>query len=306
MIVANIASDSWSQTLRLRRPPEVGVEFYVGFPASVLAFLYRCASASAPHRLNFRKFHIPVVKNGLWTPREAYAGRFAIVNPRLQVDIIFDPTTASCGLDRWAMRKTSPQFPYPVPSPQCLPLYSLGISNPLARDPTGQRSRSGFDPLCGSLRTSLHLRTLLLRAVGIDDVETEGVASFLALSVRLEQLDLSENQACFETRRSALTYWSEVRSKHRTQDFLNQIQQVYFVSVRTHRVGRFFQRVPYSSFGCFPMSQIHVRGARYLAGALRSNGSLLSLLLGRNEIWNEGALLLAAAIPHAASLVNIE
>ncbi|CAN0557495.1 unnamed protein product, partial [Ectocarpus sp. 8 AP-2014] len=55
-------------------------------------------------------------------------------------------------------------------------------------------SRSGFDPLCGAFRTSLHLRTLLLRDVGMDDGEAEGVASFLALSVRLEKLDLSENQ----------------------------------------------------------------------------------------------------------------
>ncbi|CAM9231556.1 unnamed protein product, partial [Hapterophycus canaliculatus] len=106
-------------------------------------------------------------------------------------------------------------------------------------------SRSGFDPLCGGLRASLHLRTLLMRAVGMDDGEVEGVSSFLTLSVRLEQLDLSENK-------------------------------------------------------------IHVRGARYLAGALRSNGSLLSLLLGHNRIGNEGALLLAAAIPHAASLVEID
>ncbi|CAM9542849.1 unnamed protein product [Scytosiphon promiscuus] len=106
-------------------------------------------------------------------------------------------------------------------------------------------SRSGFDPLCGGLRTSSHLRTLLLRAVGIDDGETEGVASFLALSVRLEELDLSENQ-------------------------------------------------------------IHVRGARYLAGALHSSGSLRSLLLGHNRVGNEGALLLAAALPHAARLVKID
>lgn len=67
--------------------------------------------------------------------------------------------------------------------------------NPLARDPLGQRSRSGFGPLCGGLRTASHLRTLLMRDVGIDDGEAEGVASFLALSVRLEKLDLSENQA---------------------------------------------------------------------------------------------------------------
>ncbi len=64
----------------------------------------------------------------------------------------------------------------------------------MARDPLGRRSRSGFDPLCGGLRASLHLRTLLLRGIGVDDGEAEGVASFLALSVRLEQLDLSENQ----------------------------------------------------------------------------------------------------------------
>lgn len=69
--------------------------------------------------------------------------------------------------------------------------------NPLARDPLGQRSRSGFDPLCGGLRTASHLRTLLLRDVGIDDGEAEGVASFLALSVRLEKLDLSENQVIY-------------------------------------------------------------------------------------------------------------
>eukprot|EP00903_Cladosiphon_okamuranus_P015361 g14187.t1 len=117
--------------------------------------------------------------------------------------------------------------------------------NPLARDPLGQRSRSGFDPLCRGLRTVSHLRTLLLRDVGIDDGEAEAVASFLALSVRLEKLDLSENQ-------------------------------------------------------------IHVCGARYLAGALRSNGSLLSLLLAHNAIGNEGALLLAASVPHAASVVEID
>lgn len=70
-------------------------------------------------------------------------------------------------------------------------------SNPLAHDPLGQRSRSGFDPLCGAFRTSLHLRTLLLRDVSMDDGEAEGVASFLALSVRLEKLDLSENQVWF-------------------------------------------------------------------------------------------------------------
>lgn len=34
----------------------------------------------------------------------------------------------------------------------------------------------------------------MLRADGIDDGEAEAVASFLALSVRLEALDLSENQ----------------------------------------------------------------------------------------------------------------
>lgn len=73
-------------------------------------------------------------------------------------------------------------------------LASLVGRNPLARDPLGQRSRSGFDPLCRGLRTVSHLRTLLLRDVGIDDGEVEGVASFLALSVRLEKLDLSENQ----------------------------------------------------------------------------------------------------------------
>ncbi|CAN0161859.1 unnamed protein product [Ectocarpus sp. 12 AP-2014] len=111
-------------------------------------------------------------------------------------------------------------------------------------------SRSGFDPLCGAFRTSSHLRTLLLRDVGMDDGEAEGVASFLALSVRLERLDLSENQACL---------------------FL-----------------------------------LHVRGARYLAGALRSNGSLSSLLLGHNRIGNEGALLIAASVPHAASLVELD
>lgn len=66
--------------------------------------------------------------------------------------------------------------------------------NPLARDPLGQCSRSGFDPLCRGLRTASHLRTLLLQDVGIDDGEVEGVASFLALSVRLQKLDLSENQ----------------------------------------------------------------------------------------------------------------
>ncbi|CAM9228251.1 unnamed protein product [Ectocarpus sp. 13 AM-2016] len=117
--------------------------------------------------------------------------------------------------------------------------------NPLVHDPLGQRSRSGFDPLCGAFRTSLHLRTLLLRDVGMDDGEAEGVASFLALSVRLENLDLSENQ-------------------------------------------------------------LHVRGARYLAGALHLNGSLSSLLLGHNRIGNEGALLLAASVPHAASLVELD
>ncbi|CAM9704576.1 unnamed protein product [Ectocarpus fasciculatus] len=106
-------------------------------------------------------------------------------------------------------------------------------------------SRSGFDPLCGAFRTSLHLRTLLLRDVGMDDGEAEAVASFLALSVRLEKLDLSENQ-------------------------------------------------------------LHVRGARCLAGALRSNGSLSSLLLGHNQIGNEGALLLAASVPHAASLIELD
>ncbi|CBN77908.1 Hypothetical leucine rich repeat protein [Ectocarpus siliculosus] len=106
-------------------------------------------------------------------------------------------------------------------------------------------SRSGFDSLCGAFRTSLHLRTLLLRDVGMDDGEAEGVASFLALSARLEKLDLSDNQ-------------------------------------------------------------LHVRGARYLAGALRSNGSLSSLLLGHNRIGNEGALLLAASVPHAASLVELD
>ncbi|CAN0540804.1 unnamed protein product, partial [Ectocarpus sp. 8 AP-2014] len=51
---------------------------------------------------------------------------------------------------------------------------------------------------------------------------------------------------------------------------------------------------------------LHVRGARYLAGALRSNGSLSSLLLGHNRIGNEGALLLAASVPHATSLVELE
>eukprot|EP00752_Nemacystus_decipiens_P017479 g15671.t1 len=136
-------------------------------------------------------------------------------------------------------------------------LRFLDISgNPLARNPLGQRSRSGFDPFCGGLRTASHLRTLLLRDVGIDDGEAEGVASFLALSVRLEKLDLSENEA-------------------------------------SHK-------------GCNKALQIHVRGARYLAGALRSNGSLLSLLLGRNAIGNEGVLLLAASVPHAASLIEID
>lgn len=62
----------------------------------------------------------------------------------------------------------------------------------------------------------------------------------------------------------------------------------------------------FSALSCLRALQIHVRGARYLAGALRSNGSLLSLLLGHNAIGNEGALLLAASIPHAASLVEIE
>lgn len=73
-------------------------------------------------------------------------------------------------------------------------MYKSPGRNPLACDPLGQRSRSGFDPLCGGFRTVSHLRTLVLRANGIDDWEAEAVASFLALSVRLETLDLSENQ----------------------------------------------------------------------------------------------------------------
>lgn len=51
---------------------------------------------------------------------------------------------------------------------------------------------------------------------------------------------------------------------------------------------------------------MHVRGARRLAGALRSNGSLRSLLMARNAIGNEGVLLVVASIPHAARLVEIE
>ncbi len=54
------------------------------------------------------------------------------------------------------------------------------------------------------------------------------------------------------------------------------------------------------------LTQIHVRGARHLAGALRSNGSLRSLLLADNNLGDEGALLLATSVPYAASLVEIE
>lgn len=67
--------------------------------------------------------------------------------------------------------------------------------NLLAADIFGQPSRAGFDPLCGALRTVLHLRTLRLGYCGLDDGEAEGVAAFLASSVRLESLDLSGNQA---------------------------------------------------------------------------------------------------------------
>ena len=58
--------------------------------------------------------------------------------------------------------------------------------------------------MCGGLRTTVHLRTLLLRAVGIDDGEMEGLTSFLASSVRLETLDLSENQVRLETHPSVV------------------------------------------------------------------------------------------------------
>lgn len=71
--------------------------------------------------------------------------------------------------------------------------------NPLARDPLAQRSRAGFDPLCGSFRTLLHLRTLLLRDIGADDGEAESVAAFVSSSARVESLDLSQNQVRFPT-----------------------------------------------------------------------------------------------------------
>eukprot|EP00904_Undaria_pinnatifida_P003711 jgi/Undpi1/13340/HiC_scaffold_8.g02999.m1 len=105
--------------------------------------------------------------------------------------------------------------------------------------------RAGFDPLCGSFHTLLHLRTLLLRDIGADDGEAESIAAFVSSSARVETLDLSQNQ-------------------------------------------------------------IHIRGARYLAEALRCNGSLVSLLLGRNLIGDEGAELLATAIPHSPSLAELD
>lgn len=52
--------------------------------------------------------------------------------------------------------------------------------------------------------------------------------------------------------------------------------------------------------------QIHTRGARRLARALRSNGSLVSLLLRSNLVGDDGAELLVASIPHAESLGELE
>lgn len=72
----------------------------------------------------------------------------------------------------------------------------------------------------------------------------------------------------------------------------------------------FFVRLPRRSSRSYApavsASQIHVRGARHLAEALRCNGSLASLLLGRNLIGDEGAVLLATAIPYAPSLAELE
>ncbi|CAN0477944.1 unnamed protein product, partial [Laminaria digitata] len=54
--------------------------------------------------------------------------------------------------------------------------------------------RAGFGPLCGSFRTLLHLRTLVLRDIGADDGEAESISAFVSSSARLESLDLSQNK----------------------------------------------------------------------------------------------------------------
>lgn len=70
--------------------------------------------------------------------------------------------------------------------------------------------------------------------------------------------------------------------------------------------GFLFQPPRSRSFNTPSMFQIHIAGARHLASAIRSNGTLRSLRLGRNRVGDKGARLLAKSIPHAASLTVLE